>query len=87
MVGRETILGKPEFPLPSIQTVIDQTIALGRLTNPAIRCAGISLNTSGLDEAAALAEIERVSAEFGLPTADPIRRGPSFEKLLDACLA
>jgi uncharacterized NAD-dependent epimerase/dehydratase family protein len=47
----------------------------------------VSLNTSTLDEAAAAAEIERVTQEVGLPAADPIRRGPAFERLLDSCLA
>lgn len=85
--GRTHILGMPHAPIPSIEQVIEQTVALGRLTNPAIRCVGISLNTSSLDDAAAAAEIERVTKELGLPAADPIRRGPAFEALLDSCLA
>jgi uncharacterized NAD-dependent epimerase/dehydratase family protein len=44
--------------LPSIQQVIDLTIACGQLTNPAIDCAGIAVNTQklGEDEARALLE-------------------------------
>ncbi len=83
--GRRTILGHPNFALPSIEDVILQTVALGRLTNPAIRCAGISLNTATLSEAAAEAEVARVAQELGIPVADPIRGGPAFERLLDAC--
>lgn len=86
-VGRTEIMGVSGYTLPSIPQVIEQTIAMGRLTNPAIRCAGISLNTSSLDDAAAAAEIDRLSAELGYPVADPIRRGPAFDRLLDACLA
>ena len=86
-VGRTTLLGYPDFPIPTIQDVIDQTIAIGRLTNKAIRCGGVSLNTSALDEAAAAAEIAAISDSLGLPAADPIRRGPAFERLLDGCLA
>ena len=86
-VGRTHILGLDGYALPSIPQVIDQTVALGQLTNPAIRCAGISLNTAALDEAAALAEMDRLSAHLGYPVADPIRRGPAFDRLLDACLA
>lgn len=86
-VGRTQILGVNGYTLPSIPQVIEQTIAMGRLTNSAIRCAGISLNSSSLDDAAATVEIERLSAELGYPVADPIRRGPAFDRLLDACLS
>jgi len=83
--GRTHVLGHPEFPLPSIEQVIEQTIALGRLTNPAIRCAGISLNTARLDAAEAQREIDSVGQRLSLPVADPMRGGPAFERLLDAC--
>jgi uncharacterized NAD-dependent epimerase/dehydratase family protein len=83
--GRTHVLGHAEFPLPSIEQVIEQTIALGRLTNPRIRCAGISLNTSKLDASEALREFERVEKRLSLPVADPMRGGPAFERLLDAC--
>lgn len=83
--GRTAILGHPAFALPSIEALIDQTVALGRLTNPAIRCAGISLNTGSLDAGAAMAVIAETGQRTGLPVADPIRGGPAFEALLDAC--
>jgi uncharacterized NAD-dependent epimerase/dehydratase family protein len=83
--GRTHVLGHAEFALPSIEQVIEQTIALGRLTNPAIRCAGVSLNTSKFDEAEALREFERVEKRLSLPVADPMRGGTAFERLLDAC--
>ena len=82
---RTAILGHPDFLVPSIEAVIEQTVALGRLTNPAIRCAAISLNTSGLDDAAAEAELAATEARLGLPTADPMRAGTRFERVLDAC--
>jgi len=84
--GRTHVLGHAEFSLPSIEQVIEQTIALGRLTNPDIRCAGISLNTAKLDEGGALREIDSVARRLVLPVADPMRGGPAFERLLDACL-
>ena len=39
-----------EHPLPSIEDVIDATIRAGRLTNPAIQCIGIAINTEALEE-------------------------------------
>ena len=83
--GRTAMLGMTGFLLPTIQSVIAQTIALGRLTNPGIACAGVCLNTVTMDQAMAAAEIERTSRELGLPCADPLRGGAEFELLLDGC--
>jgi uncharacterized NAD-dependent epimerase/dehydratase family protein len=85
--GRTQLLGHGEFELPSIEQVIEQTIALGRVTNPDIRCAGISLNTAkfGVDEAES--EMAKIEKRLGLPVADPLRGGASFERLLDACMS
>ena len=54
---------------------------------PSIRCAGVSLNTSKLDADAARELLERERERLGLPVADPMRRGPEFERLVDSCLA
>lgn len=86
MPGRETILGRPDYPLPALDVAIEAYLAAARLTNPAVRCAGISLNTAAMDEAAAAAEIARVADRYGLPAADPIRGGAAFEALVTACL-
>ncbi|MDT9598884.1 DUF1611 domain-containing protein [Sphingosinicella rhizophila] len=85
--GREHVLGHPGYVLPSLQETIDLHLRLGSRTNPAIRCGGISLNTSKLsaEEADALCASE--SERLGLPVADPVRGGPAFERLLDNCLA
>ena len=84
--SRKRLLGDEEFPVPSVDEIIDLTTALGRRTNPAIRCGGISLNTSALDEAAAGDLCRSESARLGLPVADPIRGGAAFEQLVDECL-
>lgn len=83
--GRTHVLGYPDFSIPSVEEVISQTLALGSLTNPDIRCAGISLNTSGLSTEEALRLIAKESDRLGLPVADPVRGGPAFEQLLDRC--
>ena len=84
---RSVVLGHPERSLPSIEEVISQTTALGRLTNPAIRCVGVSLNTQTLNGAAAATALSLTSARLSLPTADPIRGGVALDRLIDACLA
>ena len=83
--GRAAMLGMTGFALPTIKSVIVQTIALGRLTNPDIACAGVCLNTSAMDAVAAKREIERTAQALGLPVADPVRGGVTFDRLLDAC--
>lgn len=84
--GRAHMLGLTEFKLPSICEVIELTLLLGRRTNPAIRCAGVSLNTSKLPAADAQRMIAAESAALGMPVADPLRGGVEFERLVDRCL-
>ena len=84
--GRETLLGIPEYLLPTLPETIELNLALGRRTNPAIRCAGVSINTSRLSPEDAERYLQRVGAELGVPAADPIRAGARFERLIDACL-
>ena len=85
--GRQHLVGHPDFPLPSLAETIDLTLRLGRRTNPAMRCGGISLNTAALDAHAAREQLAEVSLQLGLPAADPIRKGPEFQRLIESCLA
>ena len=84
--GRQRMMGHEAFAVPTMAEVIDITVRLGRRTNPAIRCAGASLNTAALTAAEADALMAAESERLGLPVADPIRGGPRFEALVDACL-
>ncbi|QCI63051.1 N-acetyltransferase DgcN [Phreatobacter stygius] len=78
---RRTMRGV-DTPIPSIGEVIDLTIALGKLTNPAITCVGLSVNTEHLGEDAAFSVLDRLSREYELPATDPVRFG--VEPLVDA---
>jgi uncharacterized NAD-dependent epimerase/dehydratase family protein len=71
---RKTMRGVPA-PLPTIGDVIHQTLALGRLTNPAIRCVGIAINTEALDENEARRLCDEAARLHGLPASDPVRFG------------
>ena len=66
--------------------VIDLTILLGKRTNPAIRCGGISYNTASMNEVEASEFLVSETKRLGLPAADPIRGGKAFESLISACL-
>ncbi len=81
--GRTHILGFPASPLPSIEAVIEQTTALGRVTNPGIACAGVALNTSAMTPEAAQAAIDALSQRLALPVADPVRGGARFHGMLN----
>jgi len=72
--------------VPPVEDIIRLTTLLGSRTNPLIRCAGIALNTSSLSQEEADALCAAESARLGLPVADPIRRGPAFDELIDDCL-
>lgn len=84
--GRKHMAGLPQVAPPSPSRVIELTVALGCLTNPAIRCAGISLNTSKFSAADALDLMQREEDRLGLPVADPVRGGPGFARLAEACI-
>lgn len=84
--GRTHVLGYPGFALPSLEETIGIAMLLGSRTNAAIRCGGISLNTSKLSETDAAHLIASESDRLGLAVADPVRGGAAFEGLVDACL-
>ena len=70
-------------PLPTIRQVMDATILMGRLTNPAIRCVGICVNTARLGEDEAKTLLADLAEEHGLPATDPVRfgAGPIVEEI------
>ena len=72
---RRAIDEYPDFPLPDLQVVVDDYLRAGRLTNAAIRCVGLSINSSSLSEAHCAAYFERLRGELGLPVCDPVRTG------------
>ena len=86
-IDRKEMLGHPGYLLPDVFDTIDLNLRLGRRTNSAIRCAGVSLNTSKLNANDAARLLEAESARLGVPVADPMRPGTALEKLVDKCLA
>jgi uncharacterized NAD-dependent epimerase/dehydratase family protein len=72
---RTTIEEYPDYPIPPLGTVIDGYLRAGRLTNHAVRCAGISINSSELPAAEWHAYRARLERELTLPVCDPLRGG------------
>ncbi|WP_439815880.1 N-acetyltransferase DgcN [Zavarzinia sp. CC-PAN008] len=81
---RTTMRGLPDSTIPDLQACIDANIAMGRLTNPAIHCVGVAVNTSKLAPEAALDYCGGVSRRLGLPCVDPVAWGvgPIVDRLL-----
>jgi len=73
--ARPHMRGLPHYKLPDLQACIDANLAAARLTNPAARLVGFSLNTSALDAAGAERALKECSQKFGLPVVDPVRTG------------
>jgi uncharacterized NAD-dependent epimerase/dehydratase family protein len=72
---RNTIEEYPDYPIPPLDAVIDGYLRAGRLTNRAIRCAGIGINSSGLSAAEWHAYRAQLERELSLPVCDPLRGG------------
>jgi uncharacterized NAD-dependent epimerase/dehydratase family protein len=82
---RAHMRGLRHYKLPDLSVCIEANLAAARLTNPAVRCVGISVNTAGLDPAAARDYLQQTEMRLGLPCVDPVRTGvgPIVDRLLD----
>jgi uncharacterized NAD-dependent epimerase/dehydratase family protein len=72
---REHMAGWPDFPLPSIGEVIELTVLMAQRVNPAIRCLGISSNTSGLAPEERAPYLEGLAQRWSMPAVDPLHGG------------
>jgi uncharacterized NAD-dependent epimerase/dehydratase family protein len=82
---RTTVDGYPDFPVSDIQSGIARHLEMARLTNPDVRCAGLSLQTRHLPRAEALRSIEQFEARTGYVCVDPALTGTG--RLIDALMA
>ncbi|MFD2264764.1 N-acetyltransferase DgcN [Lacibacterium aquatile] len=73
--GRPHMRGLQQFPLPSLEACIATNLAMARLTNPAVKCVGISFNTQNLPEVEAKRLIAETEERLGLPVVDPLATG------------
>ncbi|MEN8251888.1 MAG: NAD-dependent epimerase/dehydratase family protein, partial [Bacteroidota bacterium] len=72
---RKTISGWDHYSLPSIQECVDLNVQMGKLTNPNIKCVGISVNTSRLPTDEREKYLINLSKDTGLPCVDPLIDG------------
>jgi uncharacterized NAD-dependent epimerase/dehydratase family protein len=81
---RATIEDYPHCALPGIAEAMRQYLTAARVTNPAARFVGISLDTSRLDAARREQVCRALQDEHRLPVIDPLRDGGM--RLVDALL-
>ena len=81
---RSHMRGLPDWPVPDLAECLAANLAAARLTNPAVFCAGVALNTSQLGDDAASRQLGETSAALALPCVDPMRGGvaPLVDRLL-----
>ena len=72
---RKHMRGLPHYKLPDLKLCIERNIEAAQLTNPAVRCVGLSINTAALDPAAARDYLRETEHRLGLPCVDPVRSG------------
>jgi uncharacterized NAD-dependent epimerase/dehydratase family protein len=72
---RAHMRGLPGYALPDLKVCMELNLTTARLTNPKAQFVGISVNTSALEEDAALAYMSQLETEIGLPVVDPFRQG------------
>jgi uncharacterized NAD-dependent epimerase/dehydratase family protein len=66
---------RPHFAIPPLGDAAAQYLQAARITNAQVQLAGISINSSSLDEAAWHRYRDTVSADVGVPVCDPLRGG------------
>jgi uncharacterized NAD-dependent epimerase/dehydratase family protein len=73
--SRQTIEDYPHMPIPPLPAAIERYLDAARLTNPQVRCVGVSINSSSLTDEAWAGYRERVERDLGVPVCDPMRGG------------
>lgn len=74
-LNREHMRGLPHTNFPSLKETIALNLQAARLTNPNVKIAGITVNTSSVSVEEGKAYCEKISQEFSLPCVDPVRDG------------
>ena len=79
---RTHMRGLPHQKLPGLKDCLELNLRCAALTNPDVRAVGVAVNTASLPKEERKACLERIEAELGLPTVDPIATG--VERIVEA---
>lgn len=80
--SRSHLLGWPDYPIPDPIRCINAVLSSAKLTNPHVRCVGICVNTSQLEQAEKAPVLRELSQKTGLPCIDPLTE--DIEYLVDS---
>lgn len=72
---RTHMRGLPDYKLPELEKLRETALQLACVANPDCVVAGVSVNTSKLEEHVAKAYLAELEARLGLPSTDPYRFG------------
>ena len=72
---RPHIIGLEQFPVPDIQRCIERNLEAAMLTNAAVSCVGVCVNTVGLEAEQRVECLANLSEQTGLPCVDPLVEG------------
>ena len=73
--SRPHMRGVPDYPLPDLHACIEANLTAARLTNPAVKCVGVSVNTSRLGPAEVRQLLLGIEDRLGLPAVDAFKDG------------
>ncbi|MGH6609058.1 MAG: DUF1611 domain-containing protein, partial [Burkholderiaceae bacterium] len=82
--ARTHLKALPDFPIPPLELAAQRYLDAARLTNPDVRLAGVSLNTSKLDAAQRTRVLADTAASMGVPCFDPMKTplGATLDRVL-----
>jgi uncharacterized NAD-dependent epimerase/dehydratase family protein len=66
-----------DYPIPSLDEVIDDALRMARITRGTCFCAGVSVNTSSMNDFDRDIYLSKLQSELGLPCVDPVATGMS----------
>lgn len=74
-LNRSHMRGLPSSQFPSIEATINLNLQAAKLTNPAAKVVGITVNTSSVSIEEGQRICAKLSEQFSLPCVDPLRDG------------
>ena len=73
--GRSAIDAYPDYAIPPLAECIHSHEQAAALTNPGVRCIGVSINTSSLSATERKEHLRQCAHETGLPCTDAVATG------------
>lgn len=81
--NRSSMRGLPHYTLPDLNLCIEANLQAARLTNPKVKCIGLSFNTSVLPENEREPFLEKMRQKYDFPCIDPARdTSPIVDQLI-----